>query len=153
MILHLLTLGALVASFLLIGKDDQRFMIFYISTAVLILVGIVYTVIYSRNSMRRISKMNQHLESSAAEFMNSLPAPVAVIDDQRQFVWYNQIFSEKIGLGQDVYGLDFEGFVNIDIDSLISNGSALCPVKGSIYNVTAEKFEKNDMTIQIIMLS
>ncbi len=150
MILHLLTLGALVASFLLIGKDDQRFMIFYISTAVLILVGIVYTVIYSRNSMRRISKMNQHLESSAAEFMNSLPAPVAVIDDQRQFVWYNQIFSEKIGLGQDVYGLDFEGFVNIDIDSLISNGSALCPVKGSIYNVTAEKFEKNDMSFLVL---
>lgn len=150
MILHLLTLGALVASFLLIGKNDQKFMIFYISTAVLILISIVYTVIYSRNSMRRISKMNQHLESSAAEFMNSLPAPVAVIDDQRQFVWYNQIFAERIGLGQDVYGLDFEGFVKIDIDSLISNGSALCPVKGCIYNVTAEKFDKNDMSFLVL---
>jgi len=150
MILHLLTLGALVASFLLIGKNDQKFMIFYISTAVLILISIVYTVIYSRNSMRRISKMNKHLESSAAEFMNSLPAPVAVIDDQRQFVWYNQIFAEKIGLGQDVYGLDFEGFVKIDIDSLVSNGSALCPIKGCIYNVTAEKFDKNDMSFLVL---
>ena len=72
----------------------------------------VYMIIYSHNSMRRISKMNQHLESSAAEFINSLPAPVAVIDDNRQFVWYNQIFSEKIGLGQDVYGL-LMAFVNI----------------------------------------
>ncbi len=150
MILHLLTLGALVASFLLIGKNDQKFMIFYISTAVLILISIGYTVIYSRNSMRRISKMNQHLESSAAEFMNSLPAPVAVIDDQRQFVWYNQIFAEKIGLGQDVYGLDFEGFVKIDIDSLVSNGSAICPIKGCIYNVTAEKFDKNDMSFLVL---
>ena len=150
MILHLLTLSALVASFLLIGKNDQKFMIFYISTAVLILISIVYTVIYSRNSMRRISKMNKHLESSAAEFMNSLPAPVAVIDDQKQFVWYNQIFAEKIGLGQDVYGLDFESFVKIDLESLISNGSAFCPVKGCIYNVTAEKFDKNDMSFLVL---
>lgn len=150
MILHLLTLSALVASFLLIDQSDQKFMIFYISTAALILISIGYTVIYSRNSMRRISKMNKHLESSAAEFMNSLPAPVAVIDDQKQFVWYNQIFAEKIGLGQDVYGLDFESFVKIDLDSLISNGSAFCPVKGCIYNVTAEKFDKNDMSFLVL---
>ena len=100
--------------------------------------------------MRHISKMNKHLESSAAEFMNSLPAPVAVIDEHRQFVWYNQIFAEKIGLGQDVYGHDFEGFVKIDIESLKSNGRAICPINGSIYDVTAEQFDKNDMSFLVL---
>ena len=148
--LHLLTLGALTASFLLIDRSVDAFKIMFISAGLLLLACVVYTIIYSRNSMRRISKMNQHLESSAAEFMNSLPAPVAVIDNNKQFVWFNQIFSEKIGLGQDVYGHDFEGFVRIDIDSLIENGSALCPVNGCIYNVTAEKFDKNDMSFLVL---
>ena len=148
--LHLLTLGALTASFLLIDRNVDAFKIMFISAGLLLLACVVYTIIYSRNSMRRISKLNQHLESSAAEFMNSLPAPVAVIDNNKQFVWFNQIFSEKIGLGQDVYGHDFEGFVRIDIDSLIENGSALCPVNGCIYNVTAEKFDKNDMSFLVL---
>lgn len=150
MIFHLLALGAVIASFLLVGHDDKMLNAIFITAFVLIFICIVYTLIYSRNSMRRFSKMNQHLESSAAEFMNSLPAPVAVIDDNRQFVWYNQIFAEKISHGADIYGHSFENFVRIDIDSLIANGSALCPLKDSIYNVTAEKFDKNDMSFLVL---
>ena len=150
LILHLLALGALIPSFLLTDRSNTIVNILIGTSFALILSCIVYTIIYSQNSMRRISKMNQHLESSAAEFMNSLPAPVAVIDDNRKFVWYNQIFAEKIGLGQDVYGLDFEGFVKMDMDMLVQNGNAVCPVKGCIYDVTAEKFEKNDMSFLVL---
>ena len=150
LILHLLALGMLIPSFLLIDRSNTIANVLIGAAFALILSCIVYTIIYSQNSMRRISKMNQHLESSAAEFMNSLPAPVAVIDNNRQFVWYNQIFAEKIGLGQDVYGLEFESFVKIDMDLLSSNGSALCPINGCIYDVTAEKFEKNDMSFLVL---
>ncbi|WP_019678497.1 DHH family phosphoesterase [Ruminococcus flavefaciens] len=150
MILLVLSLGTISAAYLLHGQNEQLTNVLFISSSVLIFICIIYTIFYSRNSMRHISKMNKHLESSAAEFMNSLPAPVAVIDEQKQFVWYNQIFAEKIGLGQDVYGHDFEGFVKIDIDSLISNGTALCPVNGCIYDVTAEKFDKNDMSFLVL---
>ncbi len=150
LILHILALGAMTSAFLLIDHNDKVINIVFISAVTFILACIVYTIIYSRNAMRRISKMNQHLESSAAEFMNSLPAPVAVIDDNKKFVWYNQIFAEKIGLGQDVYGHDFEGFVRIDIESLITNGSALCPLNGCIYNVTDEKFDNNDMYFLVL---
>lgn len=94
--------------------------------------------------------MNSHLESSAAEYMNSLPAPVAVIDNQRQFVWYNQIFSEKISLGQDVYGFDCEGFVKMDIASLMSNGMAICTINGCVYKVIAEKFVKRNISFLVL---
>ena len=150
MILHVLVLGALIPTYLLIDHKNTLLNTLILSVVTLILICVIYTIIYSRNSMRRISKMNQHLESSAAEFMNSLPAPVAVIDDNRQFVWYNQIFAEKIGLGQDVYGLELEGFVKLDMNMLIKNGSAICPMNGSIYNVTAEKFDKNDMSFLVL---
>ena len=150
LILHLLALGVLIPAFLLSNNNSTIINILFAAAIALIFSCIVYTIIYSRNSMRRISKMNQHLESSAAGFMNSLPAPVAVIDDNRQFVWYNQVFSEKIGLGQDVYGLDFESFVKMDIDIISGNGYGICPINGCIYNVTSEKFEKNDMSFLVL---
>ena len=150
LILHLLALGMLIPSFLLNNSNSIVIDILLGAAIAFILGCIVYMIIYSHNSMRRISKMNQHLESSAAEFMNSLPAPVAVIDDNRQFVWYNQVFAESIGLGQDVYGLDFESFVKMDIEMLSKKGSAVCPINGCIYNVTSEKFEKNDMSFLVL---
>ena len=150
LILHLLALGVTISSFLLIPQSSTLVNILLSAAIAFIFSCIIYTIIYSRNSMRRISKMNQHLESSAAEFINSLPAPVAVIDDNRQFVWYNQIFAEKIGHGQDVYGLDFESFVKMDVEMLAAHGCALCPLNGSIYNVTAERFEKNDMSFLVL---
>ena len=132
MMLHVLVLGVLIPTYLLIDRKNAVLNALILSVVALILICVIYTIIYSKNSMRRISKMNQHLESSAAEFMNSLPAPVAVIDESRQFVWYNQIFAEKIGLGQDVYGLELEGFVKIDMNMLLKEGSAICPMNGSI---------------------
>ena len=114
---------------------------------------ITVSIVYSKNSMRHLSKMNAHLETSAAQYMNSLPTPIAVIDDNRQIVWYNQFFAEKISLGSDVYGLDFEGLVNLDLDALIADGSAYCPINGSIYKASMEKFdEKDNITFQYIGL-
>ena len=84
LILHILALGAMTVTFLLIDHNDKVINVVFISAVTFIFACIVYTIIYSRNAMRRISKMNQHLESSAAEFMNSLPAPVAVIDDNKK---------------------------------------------------------------------
>lgn len=148
--LHIILFGVITASLLLLRRSDFIVNILLFAAVALVLICIVYYIIYSKNSLRRISKMNQHLENSAAEFMNSLPAPVAVIDDNKRFVWYNQIFAEKIGLGQDVYGNDFEGFVKIDMETLLDNGLALCPLNGSVYKVTAEKFEKNDMSFLVL---
>ena len=94
--------------------------------------------------------MKKHLENSAAEYMNTLPAPVAVIDENKNFVWFNQIFTEKISLGQDVYGLDFEGFVSIDINNLLSEGFAVCHINGCIYKISAEKYDKMNMSFHVL---
>ncbi len=151
LILHLLLLADVGVAALLLNSDwSGSAFLCIIPAFLLICISLVIFIVYSRNSIRHISKMNSHLESSAAEFMNSLPAPVAVIDEHRTFVWYNQIFAEKIGLGQDVYGLDFEGFVNMDMDSLFKNGKAHCSINGCIYNVTAERFDKKDMAFLLL---
>lgn len=147
---HLFLLIDIGAALLLMNHFRTVSCILLFAAAAVLIAAAVYLVLCNRNSMRQISEMNDHLETSAGEYMSSLPAPVAVIDEHRQFVWYNQIFAEKIGLGQDVYGHDFEGFVKIDIESLKSNGRAICPINGSIYDVTAEQFDKNDMSFLVL---
>ena len=150
-VLQLLLLADVAVSALLLHRYNGRLGLVCLASAfVLMTVCIVFYLFYTRNSIRHISKMNTHLENSAAEFMNSLPAPVAVIDGSRQFVWYNQIFAEKISLGQDVFGLDFEGFVKMDLSSLQANGHAICPINGCVYRVTAEKFDKLDMSFSVL---
>lgn len=130
--------------------DNTCGLVAMIGSAVLITALILVFVISSRNFLRQISRMNSHLESSAAEYMNTLPAPVAVIDEHNQFVWYNQIFTEKICQGIDAYGLDFEGFVNADLAALRSEGQTQCRIGGSFYRMIAEKFDENDISFLIL---
>ena len=88
LVLHLLlfTTAAVTALLISNGKDDLA-AVFIVPVLILIAVSIIIFLIFTRNTIRHVSNMNAHLESSAAEFMNTLPAAVAVIDEQRRFVW------------------------------------------------------------------
>ena len=116
----------------------------------ILLITMAVSLIYSKNSLRHFSKMNTHLETSAAQYMHTLPAPVTIIDDSRDIVWYNQIFAEKISLGADAYGLSFSDFVQLDLDSLLTDGFAYCHVNGLVYKVVLEEFKEKDITFYII---
>lgn len=151
LILHLLLLADAAGVALMMSRNhDSTGLMCIMPTFVLIAACIVIFFIYSGSSLRHISKMNSHLENSAAEYMFSLPAPVAVIDSNKQIVWYNSIFSEKISLGQDVYGLASEEFIKLDLDSLSANGSALCSINGCVYRVFAEKFDKTNISFLVL---
>lgn len=150
-VVQLLLLADVAVSAVLLHKySDWLGVVCLVPAVLLIVLGLLVYAVFTKNSIRHISKMNHHLENSAAEYMNTLPAPVAVIDKNRNFVWYNQIFTEKISLGQDVYGLDFEGFVSIDINSLLSEGSVICSINGCIYKICAEKYEKMNMSFHVL---
>lgn len=118
--------------------------------AVLLLITMTVSLIYSKNSLRHFSKMNTHLETSAAQYMHTLPAPVAIINDVRDIVWYNQIFAEKVSLGADAYGMSFSDFVQLDLDSLLTDGFAYCHVNGSVYKLVLEEFKEKDIEFYII---
>ena len=151
LIMHLLLLADISASALLLMHYDDQIGLFCLIPALMLAAGcIIFFFVYTSNSMRHISRMNAHLESSAAEYMNSLPAPVAVIDGEGRLVWYNQMFSEKIGLGQDVYGIALNTLVKIDMKTVEENGSAVCQLNGGVFRVAAEKFVKNDIAFTVL---
>lgn len=147
--LMLLTLSA-VSGILLMKHDRRLGIICLVPSAVLMLICVVIYIFYSKNSIRRISKMNSGLESSVSEYMNTLPAPVAVIDSSRKFVWYNQIFMQEISLGTDVYGHAFEDFVKLDASALISEGSEICRINDGIYRVSAKKYDNGGILLYVV---
>lgn len=140
----------ITASVMLFRYNITCGLIGIISALILVTVLIVLAVLYSRNFMRHIFRMNNHLENSAADYMNNLPAPVAVISEDNKFVWYNQSFSDKISRGYDVFGLDFEEYVKLDLDAVMNGGTPLCRINGAVYTTVCEKFEENDISFLII---
>ncbi len=121
-----------------------------IASTIFIVILAVVSIICSKNFIRHIFKMNNHLENSAAEYMNNLPAPIAVINSEKQFVWYNQEFSERISHGSDVFGLDFKEYISLESDSLIAGEMSICRINDSVYRVSCEKFEENEISFLII---
>lgn len=150
----LLIIAAVFSSQLFVSLSLLEYNSFYgifgiVSAAVLAVVFIIIYAVFSRNSIRHITRMNTHLENSAAEYMNTLPAPVAVMGADGKLVWYNNAFTDKICGSCDVYGMDFEECVKLSIKDLTENGSAVCHVNDSIYKVVFEEFSENDITFLI----
>lgn len=146
----LLLSDVFVSALLLYKYNSIQCYITLIPAAFLTITLTATIVIYSGSSIRHISKMNSHLENSAAEYMNFLPAPVAVIDENNCFVWYNQNFSERIIFGHDVFGLDIRDCVSLDLDTINNDGVSICSANGCYYRISVEKFAKNDISFRVL---
>ena len=70
----------LFVSITLFGYNKLYGTVGIVSALLLALVIIIIYAVFSKNSLRYLTKMNNHLESSAAEYIYSLPAPVAVVE-------------------------------------------------------------------------
>lgn len=150
-VLIILLLSDVVVSALILREYNRNVsLISLISAAALVILFLSVVIYYSRKSLRHISKMNEHLENSTAAYMNSLPAPIAVVDENGLFIWHNQTFGEKIAFGNDVFGLDVRQYVNFDIDSISSDGFAFCSINGCFYRIYEEKYTKNDISLRVL---
>lgn len=148
--IQIFLMADITAALLMTSRNNLDIRILLSAAFAVITAVAVYMVFSSRNSMQRISEMNDHLETTAGEFMTSLPTPVVVIDEKSCILWYNQLFQEKISLGQDAYGNDFAAYVNIDLNTLKLMKSEHCAVNGCNYNIIAEKYNKGDMTLYVL---
>lgn len=149
-LMALLLADVLCSALMLYNYDQNKCFAILIVTALLVVCFITVFLVYSGNSLKHISKMNSHLESSAAEYMNSLPAPVAVVDENGTVVWYNRIFSESIAFGNDIFGMDIGSCVTVDINAVRNDGFSLCSVNGCFYRISAEKFDKGDISFLVL---
>lgn len=148
-LLAVLVAVAVVASLLLGGYDTVMGIILLVSAVVTAVAFGIEMFLFSRNTIKHVSKMNTHLESSTAEYINSLPSPVAVIDSSQKVIWYNNAFSEKISDDRDFYGMDTINIKGVDFGGLVEKGG-YCTVNGDTYRVASEKFENGEVSLYVL---
>lgn len=137
----------LFVSITLFGYNKLYGTVGIVSALLLALVIIIIYAVFSKNSLRYLTKMNNHLESSAAEYIYSLPAPVAVVEKSGRIVWYNRAFAKHICPHMNIYGMDFKDCAQVDIKDIINEKSVVCRINNSVYKILHEEFTKDDVTL------
>lgn len=146
----LLVSDILISSLLLSKCDSVMETVCLVLSALTAAICIGEMMFFTEKAIRHISRMNNHLENSVSEYINSLPEPVAVIDGDKQLIWCNESFTDKISDGQKLYGTDIGSLTDINIDSLISAGTGICTLNGSTYRVTSDKSLQNNLSLYIL---
>lgn len=149
-LLVLLATDTIISALLLSSYDSVMGIICIILSVLTASMCIAEILFFAQKNVRHISRMNEHLENSVSEYINSLHEPVAVIDSARQLIWCNEYFTGKITDGQKLYGTDIGNLTDICFDNIISAGTGVCTLNGSTYRVTSDKHVNGDITLYIL---
>ncbi|MDE6780298.1 MAG: DHH family phosphoesterase, partial [Ruminococcus sp.] len=149
-LLVLLATDTIISASLLSSSDSVMGIISVILSVLTASMCIAEILFFAQKNVRHISRMNEHLENSVSDYINSLPEPVAVIDNNRQLIWCNRYFTSRIADGQKLYGTDIGNLTDICFDNIISAGAGVCTLNGSTYRVTADKSVNGDSTLYIM---
>lgn len=149
-LLLLLATDTIISASLLSGYDSVMGIICIILSVLTASMCIAEILFFTQKSIRHISKMNEHLENSVSDYINSVPEPVAVVDDEKKLVWCNMSFTENISDGQKLYGKNIESLTGISFDNTISNGTGVCTLNNSTYRVTSDKSVNSNTILYIL---
>lgn len=149
-LLILLATDTIISASLLSSSDSVMGIISVILSVLTASMCIAEILFFAQKNVRHISRMNEHLENSVSDYINSLPEPVAVIDSGKQLIWCNSYFTSKITGGQKFYGMDISNLTDICFDNIILTGTGVCNFNGSTYRVTSDKSVNGDITLYIL---
>lgn len=75
----------------------------------------------SRGVLRQmISEIGGSLDAENHQALLRFPMPVLVCDANRQILWYNDLFRERVLLGEDAFGDSLDKLTGLSLDRLIS---------------------------------
>ncbi|MDE6035202.1 MAG: DHH family phosphoesterase [Ruminococcus sp.] len=149
-LLAILLTETVTSALMLSNYDSAKGITCLILSALTAVCCLAEVFFFAGNTMKHVSRMNEHLENSVSEYINSVTEPVAVIDSERQLIWYNSAFSEKLGGNRNIYGLDIGSLTDVNIENIISSGTGICKIGGSTYRITSDKYSENDVSLYIL---
>lgn len=149
-LLVLLATDTIISALLLSSYDSVMGIICIILSVLTASMCIAEILFFAEKNVRHISKMNEHLENSVSDYINSLPEPVAVVDSGKLLMWCNESFTKNISNSQKLYGTDIGNLTDISFDNIISTGTGVCALNGSTYRVTSDRSVNGDITLYIL---
>ncbi|MDE6500524.1 MAG: DHH family phosphoesterase [Ruminococcus sp.] len=149
-VLILLATNTLISASILSSHESVMGIICIILSVLTASMSIAEILFFAEKNVRHVSKMNEHLENSVSEYINSMPEPVAVVDSGKLLIWCNESFTRNISDSPKLYGTDISSLADINFDNIISTGTGVCTLNGSTYKVTSDKSVNNDITLYIL---
>ena len=149
-LLAIILTETIVFSLMLSNYDTAKGITCLILSALTALLCIAEIFFFAGNTIKHVSRMNEHLENSVSEYINSVAEPVAVIDSENRLIWYNTAFTEKISDSKKIYGTDIESLADMNINDIISAGMGICTLNGSTYRITSDKYSENNVSLNIL---
>lgn len=108
-------------------------------TAALFAVGVVWCgfeiFLRHQNDLRYIATMNRRLESSDQSVPQHMMMPIAILNRDMQFIWYNDSFEEAIASGVDFFGKDLADMLPTLPKQLAEHDTAEVTVNDHTYHV------------------
>ncbi|MCM1315341.1 MAG: DHH family phosphoesterase [Muribaculaceae bacterium] len=149
-LLAVLVIETIVSALMLSNYDSAKGITCLVLSALTAAFCIAEIFFFAGNTIKHVSRMNEHLENSISEYINSVDEPVAVIDSEQQLIWCNTAFSEKISGNRNIYGTDIGSLADVNIENIISAGTGICTIGGSTYRISSDKYSENDVSLNIL---
>ncbi|MDO5125650.1 MAG: DHH family phosphoesterase [Ruminococcus sp.] len=121
--------SAIVSSYILYDTpvtESQGKTLLWISIIAGIILG-AETVLFWDRTKKYIAKTSTMISKTERDSLLNFPAPVIIVDEEFNIIWYNKIFAVQVYSEEEAYGLNICDLVNIDINKIFtSEGDLIC---------------------------
>lgn len=140
--ISLLALSALTA--LLLAASPQTHPVGVKIAAAMFLIGAAWCgfeiYLWQKNNLRYMAAMNENLEATGQSVPQHIQLPVAILNKDMQFVWYNNSFESRIACGVDFFGQELSEILPTVPRQLAEHDGADVTVDDRTYHVTMSDY-------------
>ena len=147
----------IVTSVLLAGVSfffDKRL---FIAEIVLAAAVSIFAIVRLRMTQRDIYKflqnMGERLNVTEREALHNFPMPVIVVSSNREIIWYNDMFRDKILGGEDAYGMSMDVLTDLPQDDFCSEQGVELHYNDQAYKVVGIKSGEEKQPLYMLYFS
>lgn len=149
----LLILSGFTAVMMLLtgGQPRKWAVIFVLVLFVLALLWSCYELLQLRkNVLRYFSRMNRALKDTLFNAPEHMPVPVAILDESRQIIWYNQSFYADVACGEELYGQPLSAVMPLNGEQITENSYGELERMGKYFRVTRTHYRHGRNTGELL---
>lgn len=124
-----LMLAAVIASIIVYDTPSTKSQgeVLLIVSLTASLIFIAETILFWDRTKKYIAKMSTMISKTERDSLLNFPAPVIIIDEDYNIIWYNKLFGVQVYSEEEAYGLNICDLVNIDTEKIFTpEGDLIC---------------------------
>ncbi|MBQ9376005.1 MAG: DHH family phosphoesterase [Ruminococcus sp.] len=122
-------LAAVISSIILYdtpSTTSQGKVLLFISIIAGLILG-AETFLFWDRTKKYIVKTSTMITKTERDSLLNFPAPVIIVDEEYNIIWYNKLFSVQVYSEEEAYGLNICDLVNIDVNKIFTDdGDLIC---------------------------